>query len=954
MTRLLGTVVSLALLLTICPSPASAAFGLKETQVDFKDQHGAPALQAGSHPFAVEARFSMNTFIVPEGGTCAAVECGLPEGAVKDLIASLPPGFAGNPYAVPRCTAADFLRRVPDKGEPETVNRPACPLRTAIGIAAVEFSFSPVDATKSAFPHVPIYNLIPPPGVAARLGFVVLDVPVTADFGINPDPPYNIEARSANIAQAGHFYSAVLTTWGDPGDPVHDPYRGDCLVATPMPVEELQSWGDCPVGDGEREAFITLPRSCSGPLLSHFFARAWSTGATATATALTEPGVVGCPKLGFEPRISARPTTDHAESPSGLEFNLQIDDAGLTNPKEGAVADSDVKKAVVALPEGVTVNPSQAEGLAVCTEAELARESASSQFGAGCPAASKIGTVEVETPLLKGEILKGSLFVAEPYKNRFGSLLAIYQVIKSPERGIVLKLAGRVDPDPETGQLLTTFDDIPQQPFSDFRLRFREGGRSPLITPALCGTYETSALFTPWANPASPYEATASFEISHGVGGAPCPPAGTPPFSPGFSAGTTNNNAASYSPFAMRLTRRDGDQDLTRFDATLPPGVVAKLAGVSKCSDEAIAALKAKTGKQELASPSCPASSRIGRVIGGAGVGSQLTYVPGSVYLAGPLGKAPISVVGVVPAVAGPFDVGVISTRQALTLDPVTGQPRIDGSLSEPIPYILAGIPLKVRDIQVDVDRPQFTLNPTSCNEMAVQAQIWGGALDLFSSHDDAPVSRSDRFQAANCAALGFRPRLSFGLKGGTKRGANPAFKAILRPRSGDANVKRTVVRFSRSTFLDQSHIRTVCTRVQFAADSCPPGSIYGRVKAFTPLLDEPLRGPVYLRSSENLLPDIVFDLKGIVDIEAAARADSVNGKLRVTFPSIPDAPVSKVIVEMQGAKKGLLVNSRDICKLSPRALVELEGHNAKQRKQRPAMKAAGCKAKPRSRKNGR
>ena len=916
-------------------SSANAEFGLKHVDVQFSNGNGSAALQAGSHPFSMAVRLDVNSSPVPGDKE-------LPDGEVKDLVIDLPAGFVGDPFAVQRCTAVDFFSIGGNL-------RASCPDATALGIAAVKADFEPLPEGSEEFLHVPVFNLVPPPGTAARLGFVVLGIPLVVDARVASDPPYNIEAHADNIPQAAHFYGSVTTLWGDPGSPIHDSFRGSCLdTDTGSKVDEPISEGECPLPPGVRRPFLTLPRSCTGPLSTTFSVLAWNTGETDTAPALTEPGMVGCAKLGFKPQISAKPSTDQAESASGLEFNLHLEDSGLTNPNEGSNAGSDLEKAVVTLPEGVTINPSQAEGLAVCTEADLVRETASSEFGEGCPAASKVGTVEVETPILEGEVLKGSLFVAEPYENRFGTLLALYQVIKSPERGIVVRLAGKVEPDPRTGQLVTTFgvagDELPQVPFSDFRLRFKEGGRSPLITPPVCGTYETEAVFTPWANPESPQTRTASFQITRGVGGNPCPPGGPPPFAPGFSAGTVNNNAASFSPFAMRLTRRDGDQDLTRFDATLPPGVVAKLAGVAKCPDQAIAQLKVKTGKAELASPSCPSNSRIGSVIAGAGVGSQLLYVPGSVYLAGPFGGAPLSVVGVVPAVAGPFDVGVVATRQALTLDPVTAQPKVDSALSEPIPHILAGIPLRVRDIQVDVNRPRFTLNPTSCDEKAVAAQIWGGGIDPFNILDDAPVARSDRFQAANCALLGFKPRLSFALKGGVKRGANPAVKAVLRPRPGDANLRKTVVRFPRSTFLDQAHIHTICTRVQFAADRCPPGSVYGHVKAFTPLLDDPLEGPVYLRSSKHLLPDLVLDLKGIVEIEAAARADSVKGKLRVTFEKVPDAPVSKVVVEMAGGKKGLLVNSRTICAPTPRAIVNLEGHNQKRYMLRPAMRAAGCK----------
>jgi hypothetical protein len=268
----------------------------------------------------------------------------------------------------------------------------------------------------------------------------------------------------------------------------------------------------------------------------------------------------------------------------------------------------------------------------------------------------------------------------------------------------------------------------------------------------------------------------------------------------------------------------------------------------------------------------------------------------------------------------------------------------IDGSASDPIPHILAGIPLRVRDVQVNVDRPSFILNPTSCREMAVQASIWGGGIDPFSLFDDSPVTRLDRFQAANCAALGFKPRLNINLKGATRRGDYPALRSVYRPRPGDANLASLVLRLPKSAFLEQAHIRTICTRVQFAADACPKGAVYGHVKATTPLLEEPLSGPAYLRSSNNELPDLVFDLHGIVDVEVSARIDSVRGGIRATFGNVPDAPITKVVVAMQGGDKGLIVNSRDLCAGTARARAQLRAQNDKRKAMRPVVKPSGCK----------
>jgi hypothetical protein len=512
----------------------------------------------------------------------------------------------------------------------------------------------------------------------------------------------------------------------------------------------------------------------------------------------------------------------------------------------------------------------------------------------------------------------------------------------------MVKLPGKVEPDPKTGQLITTFGDapyeIPQVPFSHFRFHFREGGRSPLITPPRCGTYTTTTVFTPWANPDRPLSTTADFKINKGVGGAPCPSA-IPPFKPGFTAGSINNSAGRYSPFYMRLTRQDGEQDLTRFDAVLPKGVIGKIAGVAKCADAAINVAKAKTGRQELAAPSCPPSSQLGRTVAGAGVGSQLTYVPGQLYLAGPLAGAPLSIVAITPAVAGPFDAGTVVVREALNVDSNTAEVIVDGAKSDPIPHILKGIPLKLRDLRVYADRPDFTLNPTSCAPKATKATLFGGFLNVFSVADDVPVALSSRYQAADCANLKFKPKVSLTLKGGTKRGDYPALRSVVDyPKgAGYANIAKAVATFPHSAFLAQEHIRTVCTRVQFAAKSCPRGSIYGHVKATTPLLEETVEGPIYLRSSSNPLPDLVFALRGIVDVNLVARIDSVEGRIRASFDSVPDVPVSKAIITMQGGKKGLIVNSRDLCAHKAKAKVNLTAQSGKTYNTTPVVVAKGC-----------
>ncbi len=923
MRRFLPALVAASLLAAALAVPAGAAeFGFEEFDVTFTGPDGEAAMQAGSHPSTLTTTFHVSTKEGPKGGQ-------VPVEAVKNLRIAQVPGLTGIPAAVPRCPTVDFLTSVFDS------NATGCADSSAVGLVIVVIGAEGgVEKLKA-----PIYNLEPPPGSVAKLGFWAETVPVTVDIGVSETPPYNVVATTNKISQALEFFEAEFTVWGVPADPVHDKQRGTCY----------REDASCPAGISVIP-FLTSPRACTGPLPTVWEIASWenpdvtASGAAETHDGAEPPnpqGFSGCGRLDFGPQVQVRPSTDRASSPSGADIDLEVIDEGLVNP--AGIAASDIKKFVLTFPEGVTLNPSVAEGILACSEEDLGRLRANSPPGipgVGCPPASKVGTVEVETPALPGEILGGSLYVATPYENPFGSLIAVYLVIKDPELGILIKQPIRIEPDPRTGQIVSIVEDIPQFPIGHVRTHLREGGRSPLISPSGCGDFTATAELTPWADPDTPYTTTSTFQITQGVGGGPCPPAGPPPFSPGFSAGSINNSAGAYSPFFMRLTRRDGDQDLTRLSVELPPGVVAKLAGVGQCPDAAIAAAKAKSGKAEQASPSCPASSQIGSVQGGAGVGSQLTYVPGRLYMAGPIGGAPLSAVAIVPAVAGPFDVGNVVVRQALRIDPRTAEVEADGSVSDPLPYILAGIPLKVRDIQVSVDRPNFTLNPTSCAPSLAAARLWGGGLDLFGSGDDLAVSLATRFQAADCAGLGFRPRLSMRLKGGTKRGAHPALRGEFRPRPGDANLNGLVLRLPRSAFLDQGHIRTICTRVQFAAKSCPPGAIYGHAQAFTPLLDEPLQGPVYLRSSDHNLPDFVADLHGLVDVEAVARIDSKGGGIRATFSDVPDAPLSKVVVRMQGGKTGLIVNSTDLCKAGHRANAQMSAHNGKRHASRPLVRA--------------
>ncbi|HWI96504.1 MAG TPA: hypothetical protein VNS60_10610 [Solirubrobacterales bacterium] len=893
-------------LLALAIAPSASAFGLEELDLTFNGEDGSAATQAGSHPFSQTTTLALQT--VPSAANPGVPE--LPNGDPKDLTVSLPPGLIGDPNAVERCTGVDFaLER--------------CPAASKVGTTEIEVTGPGI------FYTVNVYSLTPPPGVPMEIGFRFVKVPVTIDLTVNTNPPYNVLATLHNISNAVPLYSSKLTVFGAAGD----------------------------------KPFLTLPRACEGPLTTSFEAFSWQqpNGPPALGTATThdgsEPpsplGMTGCDRLAFGPRISAAPTAKASSSPTGLDFSLDVADEGLGNPD--GLAASDVRKAVVTLPEGMSINPAIAEGLEVCTEAQLARETPFSAPGTGCPEAAKIGSVSVETPLLD-ETVDGALYQAEPYQNPFHSLIALYMVIKNPNLGIKIVQPLNVVSDPVTGRLTTVAEELPQLPFSHFKLHFKEGTRSPLATPPGCGTYNAEATLYPWAG-GSPTTTTSAFQIITGPGAGPCPKGGLPPFHPALVAGTVNNAAGRFSPFDVRITRDDSEQEITHFSIKLPPGVAGKLAGISSCPDAAIARAQGRTGPhggaEELNDPSCPAASQVGRTLAGAGVGSALAYAPGKVYLAGPFRGAPISFVSITSGLVGPFDIGTVVVRLAIRVNPETGEVFLDSTGSDPIPHIIKGVPVHLRDIRAYTDRPQFTFNPTSCARMSTAATVLGSGLDFASGADDNPFVSTSPFQAADCAALPFEPKLSLKLLGGTKRGDFPKLKAFLRMRGfGEAGVARAQVTLPRSEFIANAHFNTICTRVQFKAaggngEACPSGSIYGWARAKSPILAEPLEGPVFLRSSEHQLPDVVASLRGQqIDVHLVGHVDSVKGQLRNTFETVPDAPVEWASFSFKGGSKGLFENSTNLCVGKHLADVRLTGQNGKRHNYQPAVEVKCAKAK--------
>jgi hypothetical protein len=968
---------------------ASASFGLEPGSVDSTalDSQGHFFSQADGHPDTVTTKFTLNTILNPDhtGGTDND-EFGLPiadEAPLRQVTVEAPPGLIGNPTVTPRCTLSEFLG-LGARGQEGL--KTECLDSTQVGIVYTWINlFQHHTRTPSA-----LYNLVPQPGQPALFGFRVTLSPVIAIPSIR-ESDYGIDFNVVNIDQTVALTQNEFTFWGNPGSPSHDGERGkrisnwqfaECGSGTTLTHAEIQEAEakneerilQCPSGAPEK-AFLTNPSDCQhGPFDVRSEVQSWPDGSgvthTDSATVTTHDdegnpaGVDRCDRVPFEPAIAAKPTSQLAEAPTGLDFQMDVPTAGLVNPE--GLSQSLLKKAVVTLPEGTTLNPSSGEGMAYCTEAQYAEERLHSEPGEGCPEASKLGSVSIDSPLLEqGEVAEGSVYLAQPndptragQENPFNSLVAIYMVARVPERGVIVKSAGKVDLDPSTGQITTTFDELPPLPFSDFKLHFREGARAPLVTPPSCGEKTTVAKLYPYSDPTHPVEVTNAFEITNGTDGGACPKGGLPPFKPGLIAGSINNAAGRFSPFNVRLFRNDSEQEMTHFSIKLPPGITGKLAGVPFCPNAAIAQAKGREhiggGKEEQLGPSCPAASQIGKTLVGAGVGSVLTYIPGKVYLAGPYHGDPLSIVAITAGVVGPFDIGTVEVREALEINPETGEVFIDATGSDPIPHIVDGVTTHIRDLRSYVDRPEFTLNPTDCTKTSTASTVLGSGLNFASEADDNPLTVTSPYQAADCAALPFEPKLGLRLIGGTKRGAHPAFRARLRMHGiGEAAIKRAQVTLPHSEFLENAHIKTICTRVQFKAGAgngtaCPAASVYGHAKAITPILGEALEGPVFLRSSEHQLPDLVVALHtaGGINFDLVGRIDSVKGGgIRNTFEAAPDAPVDEFVLTMQGAKKGLLVNSTDVCIGKHRAEVKFTAHNGKRQDTKPALQAKCGKA---------
>ncbi len=908
MGRLFHT-LPIALLLTAgalasAPSPAQASFGLESFTAPVTNENGTPDTQAGSHPYELTTTFTMN------GGFTHT------DHELKDLIVNLPAGLIGDPMATPRCgrQAFDAIK---------------CPDDSQVGVVNALLAEGPEGFLES----VPVYNLAPPPGVPAELGVNKIGFTALLDASVRTGGDYGVTVSSNNTILG--IVEARLTIWGVPADPGHDSQRCDKITAPKNdritgeafcegtgPIEGPNPYGATP------EPFLTLPGSCASPLAWTETASSWQGDGPLAGPPFEEPALSGCEDLQFTPTIEVQPSTQAADTQTGLTVRLKVPQS--EDPE--ALAEANLKEATVTLPAGMTVNPAAANGLGACSEAQIALNNAQAP---SCPPESKLADVKIVTPLLE-QPLEGAVYLAQQGNlpgngsNPYGSLFALYLVAEGS--GALVKLPGQISLDQSTGQLTARFGEdpitkqlLPQLPFSELEMKFFGGPGASLVTPSACGSYTTTSSMAPWSG-ALPATPQSPFSIASGC---------TSGFSPSLTGGTTSNLAGSFSPLTVSFSRQDGEQELHAVQLQLPPGLLGEIAHVEQC------------GEAQANAGTCGSASEIGTVSVASGAGpSPFWITDGHAYLTGPYAGQPFGLSIVVPAVAGPFNLGpegkLIVVRAAISVNPATAAVMVT---SEPFPRILQGVPLQIRTVVVDANRPDFALNPTSCAPMSITGTMQGtqgGAAALF-----AP------YQAAGCANLPFNPSFTVSTQGTASKADGASLTVRVAQKSGEANIHKVDVSLPKQFPSRLTTLQKACTEAQFNANpaGCPAGSFVGVATAHTPVLNAPLSGPAILVShGGEAFPNLEVILQGEgVTIDLVGNTDIKNGITYSRFETVPDAPISSFELKLPESPHSVLATYLPVkadysfCGQSLTMPTTMTGQNGAQVTQTTKISVTGC-----------
>ncbi len=946
-----GSVAPAQIQRPIALSSEPVPFGVEDYGLTNEEEGGFAATQAGVHPFQQTTTITLNqTADTSPPGSGVEVAHVNPVGLAKDLHFKWPAGLIGNPNPIAQCTDVQFFAST----ESGAANR--CPPQSAVGVATVTVN-EPSTAGVVEI-TVPLFNLVPRVGEPARFGFnvVLANAPVTIDTSVRTGGDYGVTVSSNNITQTAAFLSSKVTVWGVPGDPRHNRQRGwACLLESRgFPVEAPLA--PC-TGFEEEEPppFLSLPTSCEGPLQTSVEGDSWAApGSFQSFPGAFEPkeALSGCNHLPFSAEIKVTPDGQQASTPTGLTVDVHVPQEADLNA--AGLAGSNIKDINVVLPEGMSLNPAAADGLEACSEDQIGYLPSQSspprelhfseklpepllQGLNFCPDGAKVGTVQIRTPLLpKGDSLDGAVYLAAPApnaeagQNPFSTLVAMYIVAKDPVSGALVKLPGRVTLNQDTGRIESSFENNPQLAFEDAELHFFGGARAPLSTPAHCGTYTTEATFTPWSG-TPPIKSSSSFQITSGPNGGPCP--NPLPFSPTLATGSPNNNAGSFSALTTTISREDGNQDIAGVQLRFAPGMSGILSGIALCPEA-----QANDG-------TCPEASKIGETIVSVGLGGDpFTVTGGKVYLTEKYQGAPFGLSIVNPADAGPFHLGKVIVRAKIEVDPLTAALTVSTGT---IPHILDGIPLQIKHVNVNVNRPGFTFNPTNCNPQSITGTI--------ASVQGASASVSSAFQVTNCANLKFAPNFSVSTAGQTSKAGGASLKVKLTypkaPLGTYANVAKVKVSLPKQLPSRLTTLQKACTAAVFDKNpaSCPKESIVGQAKVITPLLPVPLTGPAYFVShGGEAFPDLTMVLQGYgVTVYLIGSTSIKNGITTSTFKATPDVPFDSFELTLPQGRFSALAANANLCSSKLTMPTEFTAQNGTVLKRSTKIVVSGCKVKP-------
>ena len=871
--------------LAVSSSPAAVGVQPSSVLAEFVNSAGGPETQAGAHPYALGVDFGFATF---RSSRTARSE-NTPVEGIKDIAVELPPGVAGNELALGQCSTTEL-------------GTGGCAGSSQVGAIGVRISGGVSFVAPFAW-----FNLKPDNGHTNELGFSVGGgLPIPMPTSVRTGGDYGLTNLTPDIPNGlGALMTVEADLWGVPADSSHDfqrvlhgsgTYEGG--HSSPLP----------------KTPFLTMPSECGKPLVFRVAVDSYLHPGRLDAgggpdlsdpnwkvASVTDPPLTGCEKLqSFTPHVTVAPDTTFADTPAGTTVEVSVPQGeGLTSPS--ALATPTLQNTKVTLPQGMVISPGQANGLGACQPGE---DGVGTTGSPSCPADSKVGTVEIETPLLPDK-LEGTVYVLQSNPPNLQLLVA------ASADDVNVKLIGDVHLDGATGQLTSTFSGTPQLPFTHFRLTFSGGAQAALTTPPSCGVYSTTADFTPWSSPFTPDALSANaFELSAGPDGAAC--SSPLPFKPSMIAGATTDQAGGYTDFSLLLSRGDGEQRIGGLQFKTPEGLLGMIGQVPLCQEP------------QAAAGTCSSASQIGHTVVGAGAGPDPLYVPQAgqapapIYLTGPYKGAPFGLSIVVPVIAGPFNLGTVVVRAAINVDPLTSRLTIS---TDPLPQILDGIPTDLRQINTVIDRPGFMFNPTSCAPMEFSgvAQSATGAIAPISSH----------FQVGSCQSLKFKPDFRVSTSGKTSRANGASLDAkVLYPTgplganqaSSQSNIASVKVDLPKQLPSRLTTLQKACTAATFEANpaECPAASKIGVVKAVTPVLPVPLTGPVYFVShGGEAFPSLVAVLQGYgvrVDLVAATFI-SKAGITSSTFKQVPDVPIGSFELYLPQGKYSALAANGNLCK---------------------------------------